>query len=93
MNTMTFEDFKKKSLDAGFDEVLARQWAANTVLETHTHPFRVQALVTQGEMWLVSEGRTRHLTAGCTFELDSGSPHSERYGSEGASYWVARKNN
>ena len=35
---------------------------------------------------------TRHLLAGDTFELDAHVPHAERYGAEGAAYWVARRN-
>lgn len=92
MITQSFEVFKQQSLDAGFDEVLERKWEALTFIDTHTHPFSVQALVTQGEMWLISEGHTLHLTPGCTFTLASGTSHSERYGAAGATYWVARKN-
>jgi len=92
MTQLSFEAFKQQSLAAGFDEVLERQWPAHTVLDTHTHPFSVQALVTQGEMWLGCEGRTQHLTEGSTFALALGLPHTERYGPDGATYWVARKN-
>jgi quercetin dioxygenase-like cupin family protein len=72
--------------------VIEREWAANTVLETHTHPFGVQALVTQGEMWLTMNGHTQHLVPGAVFELKPNLPHDERYGAQGATYWVARKN-
>nr|WP_316640578.1 hypothetical protein [uncultured Roseateles sp.] len=34
---------------------------------------------------------TRHLRAGDRFELDAEVPHDERYGIEGAMYWVARR--
>ena len=91
MNTLNFDHFKKQSLDAGFDEVLERAWADDTVVPTHTHPFSVQAIVTQGEMWLTCHGETKHLTAGGTFEMKQNEPHSERYGAEGATFWVARK--
>lgn len=91
MNTLNFESFKKQSLEAGFNEVLERTWAADTVVPTHTHPFSVQAIVTQGEMWLTCRGETRQLTAGGTFEMQHGEPHAERYGAEGATFWVARK--
>ena len=91
MNTLNFDHFKKQSLDAGFDEVLKRTWAADTVVPTHTHPFSVQAIVTQGEMWMTCRGETRHLTVGGTFEMQQHEPHAERYGAEGATFWVARK--
>lgn len=92
MSSITFEMFKQESLAKGFDEVLERQWAPDTLLDTHTHPFSVQALVTQGEMWLSCAGSTRHLLPGATFELARDVPHSEKYGPAGATYWVARKN-
>ena len=92
MNLPTFDEFKQKSLAAGFDEVLERDWAPNTVLDTHTHPFSVQAVVTRGEMWLTMQGHTLHLLPGSTFALDREVPHDERYGAEGATYWGARKN-
>ena len=76
----------------GFDEVLERRWAPQTVLDTHTHPFDARAVVTQGEMWLTHDGQTRHLLPGDCFELARDVPHAERYGAEGATYCVARRN-
>ena len=61
------------------------------MLDTHTHPFSVKAMVVQGEMWLTVGESTRHLLPGGTFELSSDVPHAERYGPEGATYWVARR--
>ena len=92
MNTKTFEDFTTTSRAAGFDEVLERRWAPDTVLDVHTHNFDAEAVVTQGEMWLTCDGVTRHLTNGDTFTIGRQVPHSERYGSQGATYWVARRN-
>ena len=92
MNLPSFDEFQQKSLAAGFDEVLEREWAPHTVLETHTHPFAVNAVVMRGEMWLTYHGQTLHLLPGDTFELARDVPHDERYGPEGAVYWVARKN-
>ena len=45
--THDFETFKSAALAEGFDEVLERDWAPHTVLETHSHPFGVQAVVTR----------------------------------------------
>ena len=87
-----FETFAAEHRAAGFDEVLERQWKPNTVIDTHTHPFSVKALVVEGEMWLTVGERTQHLRAGDRFELNLGVPHAERYGAEGATYWVARRN-
>ncbi|MCU0763702.1 MAG: cupin domain-containing protein [Hydrogenophaga sp.] len=92
MNTPSFSDFRAQALAEGFDEALERVWAPGTVLDTHTHPFGASALVVQGEMWLTAQGNTRHLVPGDRFALDRNEPHAERYGTEGATYWVARRN-
>jgi hypothetical protein len=93
MKTDSFEAFQSSALSAGFDEVLERVWAPDTTIETHTHPFAVRAVVTQGEMWLTCQGNTRHLKPGDTFTLERDEPHAERYGAGGARYWVARRKN
>ncbi len=90
--TTTFDEFKSTWLAQGFDEVIERNWAPGTVLATHAHPFSVQAVVVQGEMWLTCGSDTRHLRPGDRFSLDAEVPHDERYGDAGATYWVARKN-
>ncbi len=87
----TFAEFEARARAEGFDEVLERRWDAGTVLDTHTHPFAAQAVVTQGEMWLTCGGTTRHLHPGDRFELARDEPHAERYGIDGATYWVARR--
>lgn len=89
--TPHFDTFRDEALAAGFDEVLERVWAPDTVLDEHTHPFAVRALVVQGELWLTQHGQTRHLQSGDRFELAHDLPHAERYGAEGATYWVARR--
>ena len=92
MNLPDFETFAQQARAEGFDEVIERRWAPLTVLDTHTHSFAVKAVLTQGQMWLTVHGQTRELQAGDRFELDREVPHVERYGPEGATYWVARRN-
>ena len=87
----TFDEFRGQALARGFDEVLERVWKPATVLETHTHEFEADAIVIRGEMWLGENGAERRLVAGDTFHLLAGTPHTERYGDDGAVYWVARK--
>ena len=43
MNAKTFEDFTTTARSAGFDEVLERRWAPDTVLDVHTHNFDAEA--------------------------------------------------
>ena len=87
----SFEAFRGEALASGCDEALVREWRPDTVVETHTHPFDAEAIVVQGEMWLSQGDRTWHLTPGGTFRLEAGTPHDERYGPEGATYWVGRR--
>ena len=92
MTPISREEFTAQALAAGFDEVLEREWPPQAVVETHTHPFTVKALVVRGEMWLSVGQKTRHLLAGEEFALRRDVPHAERYGADGATYWVARRN-
>jgi hypothetical protein len=91
MDTTEFDSYRAARLAEGFDEVAERTWPPDAVIDTHTHSFSVKAQVVNGEMWLTVAGRTRHLLAGDTFELDREVPHAERYGSAGATYWAARR--
>ncbi len=91
MRLLTFAEFEGLALSHGADEVLVRHWEPDHVVEEHAHPFEAQALVVAGQMWLTSAGQTRHLVAGDEFHLHAGTLHAERYGPEGATYWVARR--
>jgi hypothetical protein len=91
MSAASFNDFAAEAKAQGFDEVAERHWDPRVVLDTHTHPFAVSALLVRGEMWLTVGGETRHLRAGDTFELERDVPHAERYGVDGATYWAARR--
>jgi len=42
-------------------------------------------------MWLGENGSERRLLPGDRFHLQAHAPHTERYGPEGATYWVARR--
>lgn len=91
MTQPSFAQFESQARAKGFDEVLERRWAPDTVVDTHTHPFAVSALVIEGDFWLTVGDRTRHLHPGDTFELEANVPHVERYGSQGACFWAARR--
>ena len=92
MNPTTLKEFSAEALAEGFDEVLEREWPPLTVLAVHTHPFALKALVVSDEMWLSVGKETQHLIAGDSFALERDVPNAERYGQDGAVYWVARRN-
>ncbi len=92
MPTSTLKEFEEQALAEGFDEVLERSWPADAQLDTHTHPFALKARVVRGEMWLTVGSKMQHLKEGDDFALDREVAHAERYGHQGATYWVARRN-
>ena len=87
----TFANFRQEALARGYTEALERRWSPSEVVPQHTHPFDASALVVEGTMWLTVDGETRQLRAGDRFEISAEVPHDERYGLEGAMYWVARR--
>lgn len=89
---MTYDEFESAARAEGFDEVLVREWQPGQVIDTHRHPFAIKVLVARGEFWLTEGEQVRHLQAGDRFELAREMPHAERYGDEGATFWVARRN-
>lgn len=91
MSTVTYAEFEAQARAQGFDEVQERVCSADQIVGEHTHPFEVNALVVQGELWLNCGGDTRHLQAGDRFELAMDLRHEERYGPEGATFWAARR--
>lgn len=48
-------------------------------------------MVVHGELWLSVGSAMTHIVSGGGFELERGTEHAERYGSEGATFWVARR--
>ena len=91
MTLPTYAEFEAMARAQGFDEVLERVWGPGLELATHSHSFAVNALVTQGDLWLSCGEQTRHLQTGDRFELQPNEPHAERYGPQGAIFWVARR--
>jgi hypothetical protein len=91
MALTTFRASEGEALARGFDEVLERKWEPRAVQGAHTHPFAVEALVVQGEIWLTANDVHRQLRPGDIFALDANVMHFDRYGDEGAVYWAARR--
>jgi quercetin dioxygenase-like cupin family protein len=84
-------EFTAQAMDDGFDEILQKDWAPNLVIEMHTHPFDARVQVASGLVKLALAGSTETFQAGQSFYIPRGTEHAEQYGSEGASFWVARK--
>lgn len=90
MTQPTFEEFSAAARSKGYNEVLVREWQSGHTTPEHDHLFDVSALVVRGEFWLTVNGEVKHLKSGDPFEVPRGTRHVERYGPEGATFWVAR---
>jgi quercetin dioxygenase-like cupin family protein len=91
MRLPTLEQYTDEARGLGYDQVVVREWAPRELVPEHDHPFDARGLVVAGEFWLTVGGQTRHLLAGDRFEVPSGTPHVERYGPQGATFWAARR--
>jgi quercetin dioxygenase-like cupin family protein len=89
---ISFAQFTKMMLAAGYNQVIERIWEPDLTLEEHTHPYDVNAMVVQGEFVLTVKGEEpRKIVAGESFHVLANTPHSEQYGAVGATFWAARK--
>ena len=87
---MTPEEFEQQMQQQGYETVVVER-PANGSLDLHTHPFEARALILEGEITIVCEGRTQFCRAGELFQLDANMPHTETYGPQGVKYIAARK--
>lgn len=91
MSLPTLEQYTEEARGLGYDKVVVREWAPGELVAEHHHPFDARGLVVAGEFWLTVGGQTRHLRPGDLFEVPRGTPHEERYGPQGATFWAARR--
>lgn len=75
----------------GYREFVTVEREPHNVLGVHTHPFEARALITLGELRLVSGGHEQVCRVGDQFHLLAHTPHSETCGPEGVHYLVGRK--
>lgn len=89
---ISFEQFSKVMRAAGYDQVIERVWEPHRTLAEHTHPYDVNVLIVQGEVVLTIKGEEpKKLVAGESLQVPANMPHTEQYGSAGATFWAARK--
>jgi len=88
---MTPQAFAEQLRREGFDEVAGKSLPASQFDDSHTHPFEVKALVTEGEVALGVAGVVTTYRVGDVFTMASGCVHTEQYGPQGVSYVVGRK--
>ncbi len=85
------EGFRAGLTADGFAESVDRELPPAGDNGTHTHPFEVRALVTQGSLTLRWDGRAETYGPGDIFRMAANHPHSEEVGPAGVRYLSGRK--
>ena len=88
---MTKEQFLQLLQQEGFPAPVEVHQIPNGSLDLHTHPFEVKALVIEGSIQIILNGRNVEYHSGDLFQLDFEQAHAESYGPEGVSYLASRK--
>jgi quercetin dioxygenase-like cupin family protein len=88
MDRATFE----ASLTSDGFEIVSVTMKPEAINPTHVHAFDARLLVVDGAMTIDREGApTRTYQTGETFEMPSGTRHSETAGASGATYVAGRR--
>ncbi len=90
VTTMNEDSFRASLAAGGYPEPELIEREANLFNERHTHDFSVKALVLDGQISVITDDGTTTCCAGDEFSLDSGIPHCEQYGPQGARVLVSR---
>ena len=88
---MERDQFVELLRQEGFEQLVTVEREPNGALELHRHPFEAKALILDGELRLVQDGREQVCRRGDQFHLAAHAPHSESYGPQGVRYLVGRK--
>ena len=82
--------FTQMLKDEGFEVVVVER-EANKAMDLHSHPFEAKAMIIDGEIRVVVDGKETHCRAGDTFHLNADVLHTETYGPNGVKYIAGRK--
>jgi quercetin dioxygenase-like cupin family protein len=88
---MEREAFTESLTKEGFPEAIIVKRDANTAMDIHTHSFEAKALIIEGDMHIRVGDEERTYRVGDVFHLAANESHSERYGPNGVTYLVGRK--
>jgi len=87
---MDQQAFKTMLESEGFEVVVVER-EANISMDLHSHPFEAKAMILEGEIRVVVDGKETHCCAGDTFHLNANIMHTETYGPTGVKYIAGRK--
>jgi quercetin dioxygenase-like cupin family protein len=88
---MTKAEFIHILMQEGYPDPVVVQREPHESLDDHSHPFEVYALILDGDIELIIEGKSSVYKPGNIFYLGPQELHSERYGKEGVLYLASRR--
>jgi ethanolamine utilization protein EutQ (cupin superfamily) len=83
--------FSAALMQDGYNEISTKSQPALMENGAHSHPFDVRALMLEGELTLGFDGKTEVYRAGDVFTMQAGCQHTEKFGPQGATYLVGRR--
>jgi quercetin dioxygenase-like cupin family protein len=83
--------FEARLRAEGYDEILTKTIEANVVIDDHSHPYDVLALVLDGEATIDCGEGARTYRAGDVLVVAAGVRHTERYGPNGYAFLLGRR--
>jgi len=83
--------FETRLRAEGYDEILVKTVEAGLVIDLHSHPYDVLALVLDGEAEIDCGAGPRTYRPGDILEVAGGLPHTERYGPLGYTFLLGRR--
>jgi quercetin dioxygenase-like cupin family protein len=83
--------FEARLRAEGYDEILVKTVEAGLVIDLHSHPYDVLALVLDGDAQIDCGAGPRTYRAGDILEVAGGQPHTEHYGPRGYTFLLGRR--
>jgi len=83
--------FEARLAREGYPDTLVKTLEPNVVIERHTHPYDVLALVLAGEATIDCGAGPVTYRPGDVLELAADVPHTEHYGADGYTFLVGRR--
>ena len=88
---MTKSEFIHMLIQEGYPDPIEVRREPDDWLAEHSHPFEVYALILDGDIELIIDGKSNVYKPGNIFYLGPQEFHSERYGKEGVLYLASRR--
>jgi quercetin dioxygenase-like cupin family protein len=83
--------FETRLRAEGYHEILVKTVEAGLVIDLHSHPYDVLALVLEGEATIDCGSGPRTFRPGDILEVAADQPHTEHYGPEGYTFMLGRR--